>query len=158
LPVDPFEFVHEGCDVRYGRGRIADLGDYLGRRDLDRALVVCGSNVGANEALMEQLRDGLGDRLVGVFDGTSPGKSAASVFEAIDAIEDAGADVVVGVGGGSSLDTARLASEFVADDRALAALEASARRGTVERAEPGAGPPVAVVPTTLAGADLSSGG
>ncbi|TKX83176.1 alcohol dehydrogenase, partial [Halorubrum sp. SS5] len=50
LPIaDSFEHVHRGCEIRYGRGRIADLGGWLAERGLDDALVVCGSNTGAND-------------------------------------------------------------------------------------------------------------
>jgi len=54
LPIaDSFEHDYQGCEIRYGRGRVAELGDALDERELGDALVVCGSNVGANEDLMD---------------------------------------------------------------------------------------------------------
>ncbi|NHN60742.1 MULTISPECIES: iron-containing alcohol dehydrogenase family protein [Halorussus] len=162
LPVaDAFEHEYRGCDVVYGRGCADRLGEYLADRGLDRALVVCGSNVGANDDLMDPVRAGLGDRLVGVFDGTTPEKQAEAAFEAIDAMEEADADVLVGVGGGSSLDVARQAGVFAADGRSLADLREEARDdGEVAPPDPDAAerPPVVVIPTTFAGADVSAGG
>ncbi|WP_435180568.1 iron-containing alcohol dehydrogenase family protein [Halorussus sp. AFM4] len=162
LPVaDAFEYEYRGCDVVYGRGCADRLGEYLADRGLDRALVVCGSNVGANDDLMDPIRDGLGDRLAGVFDGTTPEKQAEAAFEAIDAMAEHDADVLVGVGGGSSLDVARQASVFAADGRSLADLREEARDDgdvTPPDATAGERPPVVVIPTTLAGADVSAGG
>ena len=160
LPIaDAFEYEYRGCDLVYGRGCVDRLGEYLAERDLDRALVVCGSNVGANDDLMDPIEAGLGDRLVGVFDGTTPEKQAEAAFEAIDAMREADADVLVGVGGGSSLDVARQASVFAPDGRSLADLREEARDGEVRPSRSDdERPPVVVVPTTFAGADVSSGG
>lgn len=160
LPIaDAFEYEYRGCDLVYGRGCVDRLSDYLGERGLDRAMVVCGSNVAANDDLMDPVEDGLGDRLAGVFDGTTPEKQAEAAFEVIDAMDEADAEVLVGIGGGSSLDVARQASVFASDGRSLADLREEARDGKVTPPDVDADrPPVVVVPTTFAGADVSSGG
>ncbi|MFC4449357.1 iron-containing alcohol dehydrogenase family protein [Halorussus aquaticus] len=160
LPIaDAFEYEYHGCDIVYGRGCAARLGEYLAERDLDRALVVCGSNVGANDDLMTPIEDGLGDRLAGVYDGTTPEKQAESAFEVVDAMRETDADVLVGVGGGSSLDVARQASVFAPDGRSFDDLRQEARDGEVRPPDSAdERPPVVVVPTTFAGADVSSGG
>jgi len=163
LPIaDSFEHVHRGCEVRYGRGRIAGLGDWLGGRDLGDALIVCGSNTGANDALMDPIREGLGDRLAGVFDGTAPDKRVETAYDLLDARAEAGADVLVAVGGGASLDVARQATLLAADGRDLGELRADAEAGggALGDLAPESGPtlPFVVVPTTFAGADVSTGG
>ncbi|MCU4925669.1 iron-containing alcohol dehydrogenase family protein [Halobacteria archaeon AArc-dxtr1] len=167
LPVpDAFEYEHRGCELVYGRGCIDGLGAVLAEHNRERALIVCGANVGANDALMNPIRDGLGERHVGTYDGTTPAKTAESAFEAIETAEHADADVLVGVGGGSSLDIARQAAAFAADDRSLADLRREAREeGTVRPPESDGSaasdddrPDVVVIPTTFAGADVSSGG
>ncbi|NIP60511.1 MAG: iron-containing alcohol dehydrogenase, partial [Gemmatimonadetes bacterium] len=101
---DAFVHDHLGCEIVYGRGAVGRLGDLLAARGLERALVVCGARVGANDALIDPVRRGLGDRLVGVFDGTTPAKSAGSVFAGIERMRRDEADVLIGIGGGSSLD------------------------------------------------------
>ncbi|MGM0447010.1 MAG: iron-containing alcohol dehydrogenase family protein [Methanobacteriota archaeon] len=163
LPIaDSFEHIHRGCEIRYGRGRIADLGGWLGERGLDDALVVCGSNTGANDALMDPIRDGLGDRLAGVFDGTAPDKRVETAYDLLDARAEVGADVLVAVGGGASLDVARQATLLAADGRDLDDLRADAEEGPTALGDlaPERGPafPFVVVPTTFAGADVSTGG
>ena len=163
LPIaDSFERVHRGCEIRYGRGRVAGLGDWLGGRGLDDALVVAGSNTGANDALMDPIRAGLGDRFVGTFDGTTPDKRVETAYDLLDARAEVGADVLVAVGGGATLDVARQATLLAADGRDLGEIRADAETGPDALGDlaPGRDPdlPVVVVPTTFAGADLSAGG
>ncbi|MFB6299132.1 MAG: iron-containing alcohol dehydrogenase family protein [Halobacteriales archaeon] len=160
LPVtDRFEYDYFGTDLYYGRNRTADLSSILAEHDLERALVVTGRNVGSNPAVMDPVRDGLGDRLAGVFDETTPAKTAATAYDGIEAMRETNADVLIGVGGGSSLDIARQISVFTADGRSLAMLEDAARDGELAPPDPD-GPltPVITIPTTFAGADISSGG
>lgn len=160
LPIsDGFEYDYRGCDLIYGRNCIDRLGEYLANHDLDRGMIVCGSNVGANDQLMDPVKKGLGDRLVGVFDETTPGKQAETAFDVIDAANERNADLLVGVGGGSSLDIARQASVFGADDRSLSDLRTEAREsGRISPESTDQRLPVIVIPTTFAGADVSTGG
>jgi alcohol dehydrogenase class IV len=154
-----FEFDYRGSDIAYGRGRIRRLGERLEGYGLERALVVTGSHVGENPGVMEPLSAGLGDRLAAVFDETTPQKLGETVFEGIEAMRRAEPDVIVGVGGGSSLDIARQMSVFAADSGSLSDYRAAAERGELEPPDPDEPlTPVVVVPTTFAGADISTVG
>ena len=156
---DPSAFDYFGSDVVYGRGCVDRLESFLRERGLGRALLVCGTNVGANEDVMSPIERGLGDALVETFDETTPEKSAETVYEGIDVMQSVEADVLVAVGGGSSLDIARQMGAFEADGRPLSAYREAAREGRLEPPEAGDSPmPVVVLPTTLAGADISTGG
>lgn len=159
IPItDQFETTYEGCTVVYGRGRTAELGERLEARGHDNALIVCGTHVGANDALMDPIRAGLGDRHAGTVDETTGRKRIETAFSALAAAATADADVLVAVGGGSSLDVARQASVFAADDRSLDALLTEAQSGSVRPPTADPALPVVVIPTTVAGADLSAGG
>ena len=159
LPLtDQWTFDHRGSEIVFGRGQVESLGDRLDTRNLERAMIVCGSNVGANEALMGPIRSALGDRLVATYDETTPAKSAETIFDGIEAMDEHDPDVLIGVGGGSSLDVARQMSVFAESDRSLAAYREDARAGEFSPPEPADPTDVVVVPTTFAGADLSSGG
>ncbi|MFB6157222.1 MAG: iron-containing alcohol dehydrogenase family protein [Haloferacaceae archaeon] len=157
--VDAFEHAYTPADVLFGRGTVADLGDALGERGIERALVVCGSNVGANDALMDPLREGLGDRFAGVFDGTTPRKSVEDALAGVEAWRDTEADGLVAVGGGSSLDVSKAMRIIAAKPRDRDDLRAEAEEHGRLRLPEGVDPaPAAAVPTTFAGADLSVGG
>ncbi|WP_263019666.1 iron-containing alcohol dehydrogenase family protein [Natronobiforma cellulositropha] len=156
---EAFTADYHGCDLVYGSGCIERLGAYLERNGLERALVICGSNVGANEAVIGPLRRGLGERLVGIFDETTPAKVAQTVYDGVAAVEEFEPDVLIGVGGGSSLDVARQVSVFAVDGRARATFDDALLAGEEVSPDPDETQrPVIVVPTTFAGADISAGG
>lgn len=160
LPMaDDFKYDYHGCDLIYGRNCVDQLSEYLADHDLDLGMVVCGSNVSDNSDLMGVIKRGLGDRLVGVFDETTPEKQAETAFDVIDAATDWDADVLIGIGGGSSLDIARQASVFGADGRSLSNLRNEAcDSGRISSKSASKRLPVIVIPTTFAGADISTGG
>ena len=150
-----FRFAYDPGVIRHGRGCVADLAGELAALDCERALVVCGRTVGSTPAVIEPIRDGLGDRLAGVFDETTPEKRLSTAISGAERMDDLDADALVAVGGGSSLDIAK----------AISAVAASAAPPANVAAQFGASgalpvpeadlPPIAAVPTTLAGADLS---
>lgn len=154
-----FEFDHHGSRLLFERGCVGRLGAELEERGLDRALVVCGSHVGANRGLMDPIERSLDGRLAGVFDGTTPEKLAESVYEGIEVMRRLDADVLVGVGGGSSLDTARQMSALADDGRSLSDLRTElATTGRITPPDPDEPIPVILLPTTLVGADISTRG
>jgi len=148
-------FEYDPAVVRYGRGAVGDLDAELAEQGFERALVVCGSTVGATPAVMDPVREGLGDRLAGVFAETTPEKRLGTAAEGVDALREADADAIVSLGGGSSLDVAKVISTLAASDRSPAdcgrELEAT---GSITVPEDGL-VPIFAVPTTLAGADLT---
>lgn len=157
---EPFEFDYSATGIVYGRGCVEKLGDVLDRHGVERAMIVTGSNVGANRDVMGPIEDGLGDRLVAVFDETTPEKRLGTVLDGVDLMSEHDVDVLVGVGGGSSLNVTRAMC-------AIAPLGWSRERVVEEvvmtRAVPSpeteeALVPNVVVPTTMPGADVSAGG
>ncbi|SHH63163.1 iron-containing alcohol dehydrogenase family protein [Halobaculum gomorrense] len=157
LDTPPFAFDYDPGAIHYGRGCIAAIGDALAGRGLDTVLVVCGSNVAGNAALMDAVGDGLGDRLAEVFAGTTPDKRLREAARAAERADDLGADAFVPVGGGSSLDVATVASVLRARDLSLsdARAEVAETGGISTPDDSDALTPLFPVPTTLAGADLS---
>lgn len=167
---DPFRFEYDPPALRSGRGVAADLAEELAAHGLGRALVVCGRTVGSTPAVIDHVREGLGGRLAGVFAETTPEKRLSTAAEGLAALDEHGADAIVALGGGSSLDVATVISVLAGRVRAAEdgagdgagtreeVLRAVGREfeetGTVAVPEAGLVPLVAV-PTTLAGADVS---
>jgi alcohol dehydrogenase class IV len=150
-----FTFDYQPGELRCGRGCVADLSDALAERGLDSALVVTGHNVGANRAVMDPVEAGLGDRLAGVFDETTPEKYLATGLAAARRVRREGVDAMVAVGSGSSLDVAKVASALGSHDDPDAAARRTLETGSVPVADDASPTPIVAVPTTLAGADLS---
>ena len=155
--IDHFEHTHESSSVLYGPGCVEQLSTKLDSDGCERVLVVTGKTVGANDAVMDPIRDGLGRLLAGVFDETTPAKSAATARDGIGRMEAVGADALLAVGGGSSIDVARAISVFEAEDRPAASLFSEVLpNGEIRTPEMQAPKtPVYTVPTTLSGAELT---
>jgi len=155
VPGHEFTFDYDPGELRGGWGCVAALGEILADRGLSDAVVVTGSNVGANTDVMEPVTTGLGGRLAGVFDETTPRKSLATGLAAARRVREQGVDAFVAVGSGSSLDVAKVASALTSHDDVSAAAERALETGEVSVAPDGDPTPIVAVPTTLAGADLS---
>jgi alcohol dehydrogenase class IV len=154
---DGFRFEYRPGTIRFGRGSVDPLADELAELGVDSAVVVTGKTVGSTPAVMDPIRDGLGDALAAEFPETTPQKRVATAYAAAETLADADADAFVAVGGGSSLDVTKAARVVAARDLSHedAATEL-AETGTLQVPDSGL-PPATVVPTTLAGADLSQG-
>jgi len=151
-----FRFAYEPGVIRAGRGCIGDLEAELASQGFERALVVCGSTVGSTPTVIDPVTEGLGERLAGVFAETTPEKRLATAAAAVESYRTHDADVLVGLGGGSSLDVAKLTAILAGDDRAIQTVaDELVETGTISVPDDPA--PVVAVPTTLAGADLSQG-
>jgi alcohol dehydrogenase class IV len=97
--------------VHFGVGAIGKLGSVTAKYGR-KALLVTEPWTGWNENLLRECkamleREGLS---VIVYDGVKPNPTTAVVAEAARAGKSAGCDVVVGVGGGSTMDTAKAAA------------------------------------------------
>jgi alcohol dehydrogenase class IV len=154
--IESFEYDNVAGRITFGRGAIENVRSMLGEVGAERALLICGENVGANSSTIEPIETALGEAFAGTFDGTTLAKGAEEAFAGLDALAESDADALVAVGGGSSIDVAR-AMSGLHDQGSYEAV-----RGEVAE---GGGLPVSddplsllAVPTTLAGADLSTGG
>lgn len=159
MPQSPaaFRFDYESPALRFGPDSVRDLDASLDAHDADTALVVTGSTVGTTPAVMDPVRDGLGDRLAGVFAETTGEKRLTTAFDAAERVAATDADAIVAVGGGSSIDVATVAAALTGTTQSRAAVARTVRDTATVPIPDGALPPIVVVPTTLAGADISQG-
>lgn len=72
-----------------------------------RVLVVTDGFLASKTDLVERVKKALGRRLAGVFDGVEPDSSVAIVDRGAAFGKEIAADVIVSIGGGSSIDTAK---------------------------------------------------
>lgn len=154
--MDRVRYEYDGPVLHFGDSCVDDLHAAIRHTGAQRALIVCGRSVGANPAVIEPIRDGLGDTFGGLFAETTPDKRLATAVAASHRLTDEQADVIVAVGGGSSLDVAKTASALGSGDLNQPELtQTFGEQGTIPVSENPI--PLIVIPTTLAGADLSFG-
>ena len=115
--IDDVNGVGSPNDVRYGMGATAELETYAASEGVDSALVVTDAGVleaGAADPVFEALE--AADVEVATYDGVQPEPKLELAEAAAEELARVDADVAVGVGGGSSMDTAKLASVLVEHD------------------------------------------
>ncbi len=89
-----------------GVGAVERLPQICSELGVRRALVVCGRTVAAS-SILTRIRSVLGSVFAGVFDEAATHTPIPSVERGVDALRRLGADVVVSVGGGSTIDAAK---------------------------------------------------
>ena len=94
--------------VIFGVGAVARLGEELDRRGLHRAVVVTGKSLGASP-LLKVVTGAMGARCAAVFKGASQHVPADSVRALTAELQRVNADAVVSFGGGSPIDSAKVA-------------------------------------------------
>jgi maleylacetate reductase len=126
---------HPLTRLAYGPGRLAEVGRLVQELGATRALLVTSPSV-RRTGLADRVAAHLGPTLAGVFDAVRP-HSPIEVVEAARQVQAAtGADALVSLGGGSSVDTAKGVVHLV-------------REGTRRRL------PHVAIPTTLSGAEFT---
>lgn len=95
--------------LNYGNDCLAALPRDLHRIGSTRAIVVCGRTMARTAIGLERLRGILGPLYAGCFEATESESPLSTVEQAASAVESCGADVVIALGGGSAMVTARAA-------------------------------------------------
>jgi alcohol dehydrogenase class IV len=101
--------------VVQGPGAMKLVGDEMNKRNYERAFLVTGRSIGSGQPFRD-LVDNLGDRVAGVFDTVQAHNPVDLVVEIVGQARAADANVIVGVGGGSPVDAAKLAAIGVTHD------------------------------------------
>jgi alcohol dehydrogenase class IV len=102
--------------VIYGRpaaDALNQIAEELGAR---RLFVVASKTLNRRTDVITSLCARLGDRVVGVYDDTEEHSPQASVLETARAIDAAQADLIITVGGGSPIDTVKVAQIVLAEN------------------------------------------
>ena len=102
--------------VIFGPGKVAVLGEELARRGLERAVVVTGASLGRS-ALLGKVTDAMGGRCAGVFAGAAQHVPVHTVRALTAELQRLDADAVVSFGGGSPIDTAKVAAASIINGR-----------------------------------------
>jgi alcohol dehydrogenase class IV len=142
---------HSAGSLVFGRGAVARLGDLARRRGATRVVVITDRVLAGNGVLaqvQEALRAGGAEGVV--FDGCVPEPPSDVVMQAAAAARDARPDLLVGLGGGSNMDTAKLVAVLLAHGGTLDDYVGDCR-------VPGPVFPLACVPTTAGtGSEVSA--
>ncbi|PSQ59439.1 MAG: iron-containing alcohol dehydrogenase [Halobacteriales archaeon SW_9_67_25] len=135
--------------VEFGTGASGKVGEIADTQGWGRAFIV--TDPGIVEA---GLTDGIVDALEtegvehDIYDGVRPNPTVSMVEETADAIEASGADFVVAVGGGSTMDVAKTASMLVTNGGTVADYEVVTDEDVIAEPVENHPVPLVTVPTT----------
>jgi alcohol dehydrogenase len=101
-----------------GPGKVSSLGAELDRRSLKRAIVVTGKTLGSSR-LLDKVTGAIGSRCAGVFRGAKQHVPWSSVHQLRGEIERLDADSLISFGGGSPIDTCKVACHAFLQSREL---------------------------------------
>ena len=148
--------------VIYGQPFAAALAVERERKDARRVFVLAGGTLSRETGLVDELRAALGNHLAGVWTQMPAHTPRVAVLAAANAAREAGADMLVTIGGGSVTDAAKMVGMCIANDitepRQLDRLRALTGADGVTRRPPTTPGTIRTVsiPTTLSAGDFSS--
>lgn len=131
------------------------------QRGAKRVALIASKTLNRKTEKVAEIAAALGSQCVGVFDGTVEHVPRASVIEATQFLRDTKADLVCTIGGGTPLDTIKVALQCLAanvtDAAGIDALAVKTNADGVRVYPEIADPPIRqiAVPTTLSGAEFS---
>ena len=98
--------------IYFGAGTFAKLGEILSELGLERCVIACGKHFAPTAKAMQE-KD---PRIAAVFGGVEQNPQLSGVIETARLAREHKADAVIGVGGGSSIDTAKFAAAIALGD------------------------------------------
>ena len=148
--------------VIFGQGKVSTLGTEVDQLGGKRALVLSGRTVAEKTDAVRKVNEALGSRSVGVYSGLTQRAPLATAVEAANLAVSQGADILVGVGGSTISDAARMIGVLMADgittSERLRTL-AQEQGGMLSPDLEGKQLPLQVsIPTTLSAGEFNMGG
>lgn len=118
MSITAFEHINPDTKIVYQPNAVALLPYLLDELGVGRALAVCGRTVAGGPQLAA-VRECLGHRLVGVFDGVRAHGGLGNLRAGAEQAARCEADVLISVGGGASIDSAKCMALLLGGDRPL---------------------------------------
>ncbi len=140
-----------------GPGSVDAVGAELDVRGVARAVIVTGSSLGRSH-LLTRVKDALGARCVGVSSLAAEHAPAGAIRGIASLLNERQANAVVSFGGGSAIDSAKVAAASLmnARDMTLEGGRLDLKQAFAPRGEPG--PVHIAIPTTLSAGAFTPGG
>ena len=148
--------------VIFGQGKAGTLGAEIATLGGRRALVLSGRTVAEQTDTVQQVHAALGDRAVGVYSGLTQRAPLSTAVEAANLAISLGADTLVGVGGSTISDAARMIAVLMAEG--ISTVEELQRQGHEQgmMMRPNLDGKVLLlqvsIPTTLSAGEFNMGG
>jgi alcohol dehydrogenase class IV len=101
--------------VHFGSGSIAKLSEELDKIRSHRPFIMTGQTIAEKTRLVDTIEKASGRKLVGVFSGIKQHAPISSINRAISEAEKARADSLISLGGGSPIDSTKIAVKEISE-------------------------------------------
>lgn len=128
--------------IAFGPGSLARLPDLVGELPGRRVMLITGQAIMRELGILDDVRTLLADRSLAVYEGVEPNPQLGQAQDAIDFAIKHEAEIILGIGGGSALDTAKVVACALPNGGAVMPLL------NRERAQVAVSLPTIMVPTT----------
>ena len=108
-----------GTRIFSGNEALGNLRAEVERLEVKKAFIICGQSIAKEKKLLERVKKELGTRFAGIFDGLQTDSPAPIVEEAAQAVENAGADLIIPVGGGTAAVSARAIAMRIGEQKSF---------------------------------------
>ena len=98
--------------IFFGEGKFSQFGDIMQEMGVQHCVIACGRHFAPTAKEMQKTDS----RIVGVFGGVEQNPQLSGVKETARIARETGADAVIGIGGGSAIDTAKFAAAIALGD------------------------------------------
>ena len=98
--------------IWFGAGKLKELGSVLDELEVRRAVLVCGHHYLTHAQNLQQKEP----RICAIFSDVEPNPQLSGAVKTAELARANGADAVIGIGGGSSIDTAKFAAAIACGD------------------------------------------
>ena len=148
--------------IVFGNGKIDSLKDEIQKLSGKRVLVLSGRTLAEKTDAVRRINDGLGDMSAGVYSGLTQRAPLSTAVEAANLALASGADTLVGVGGSTISDAARMIAVLMAEG--ITTVEQLRQLGEEQdmllspNLDGKALPLQVAVPTTLSAGEFNMGG
>jgi len=143
--------------VIFGPGKVDALGRELERRGLKRAVVVTGKTLGKSK-LLDKVTESLGSRCAAVYKGARQHVPLSTVRELVAEMKRVDADCLVSFGGGSPIDTAKVAAAAILTGRDPGGAQITGLYGGDAIIDPNRDLVEIAIPTTLSAGEYTPAG
>jgi len=98
--------------IYFGEGTFARLGEVLDELNVSRCVIACGKHFAPTAEELKTTES----RICGVFGGVEQNPQLSGIIETTRIAREVNADAVIGIGGGSAIDTAKFAAAIALGD------------------------------------------
>ncbi|MDO8674443.1 MAG: iron-containing alcohol dehydrogenase [Dehalococcoidia bacterium] len=114
-----FRYLAPAARVHVGSGALSQLHEEAKRAGARRAFVIASNTLSQTTDLVEKVKVALGELYAGLYDGAKRESPIATVLAGAEAVKAAQPDLIVAVGGGSAIVTARAITIIVGEGKSL---------------------------------------